>query len=182
MRSLLQNKAKSILEYLYMILSKFFRGTVKGIKFFFIQIFLWIAIELFCYMLGCTFNWGRFGVLALALQICIFAYTMFYCWFYSFVQIRLKNIFIPYIIYAGLVYLEIVKANDWNFKIVTIDEYMLWGWLIPLYGLSVLILKKLIKKWLCHYPNILNVIRIVLNVLTLLFVCLILIIFLKSRI
>lgn len=181
MISLLQNKAKAILEYLYMILSKFFIGTIKGIKFFSIQIFMWIAIELFFYMLGFTVNWGRFGVLALSLLICIFAYTMFYSWFYSFVQIRLKNIFIPYIIYAGLVYLEIVKVNDWNFKIVTVDKYMLGGWLIPLYGLSILILKKLIKKWLCNYPKIMNMIRIVLNVFTVLLVCLILFIFLKGR-
>ena len=98
MISLLRNKAKATLEYLYMILSKFFSGTVSGIKFFSIQIFMWIAIELFFYMLGFTVNWGRFGVLALSLQICIFSYTMFYSWFYSFVQIRLKNIFIPYVI------------------------------------------------------------------------------------
>ena len=116
MISLLQNKAKAILEYLYMILSKFFSGTINGIKFFSIQIFMWIAIELFL-----------------------------------------------------------------NFKIVTVDKYMLGGWLIPLYGLSILILKKLIKKWLCNYPKIMNMIRMVLNVFTLLLVCLILFIFLKGR-
>lgn len=181
MINLLQNKAKSTLQYLYLILLKFFSGTIKGIKFFTIQIFMWIAIELFFYMLGFTVYWGRFGILALSLQFCIFAYTMIYSWYYSFIPIRLKNIFIPYIIYASLVYLGIVQENDWNFKIVTIDQYMLWGWLIPLYGLLIFILKKVIKKWLRPYPNILNIIRKVLNTLILLFVCFILFIFLKTR-
>ena len=72
----------------------------------------------------------------------------------------------------------IVQENDWNFKIVTIDEYMLMGWLIPLYGLSIFILKKMVKKWLCHYPNILNMSRKVLNILVLLFVIFILVLIL----
>ena len=33
------------------------------------------------------------------------------------------------------VYLYIVSENDWDFSIVTIDYYMLLGWLIPLGGL-----------------------------------------------
>lgn len=161
MISSLQNKAKAILQYLYLILSKFFRGTIKGIKFFFIQIFVWIAIELFCNLLGYRFYWGRFGILALSLQICILTYTMLYSWFYSFTPIRLRNIFIPYIIYASLVYLGIVQENDWNFKMVTIDEYMLIGWLAPLYGLTILILKAKLKRWLSpKYPKVVKVARI----------------------
>lgn len=178
MISSLQSKAKVTLQYLYLILSKFFHGTIKGIKFFSIQIIIWMVIERFLYLIGYRYYYGRFGILAISLLFCVFIYTMLYNWFYSFVTVRLKNIFVPYIIYAGLVYLGIVQENDWNFKIVTIDEYMLMGWLIPLYGLSIFILKKMVKKWLCHYPNILSMSRKVLNILVLLFVIFILVLIL----
>ena len=82
----LQNKTKVTLQYLYLILSKFFIGMIKGFKFFFIQILIWIAVELFCNLLGYEFYWERFGILALSLQICILTYTMLYSWFYSFAQ------------------------------------------------------------------------------------------------
>lgn len=157
----LQNKAKVTLQYLYLILSKFFIGMIKGFKFFFIQILIWIAVELFCNLLGYEFYWERFGILALSLQICILTYTMLYSWFYSFAPIRLKNIFIPYLIYASLVYLGIVQEHDWNFKIVTIDEYMLMGWLAPLYGLTILILKVKLKRYLSpKYPKLIKGVRI----------------------
>lgn len=168
----MENNIKTIKQSIYSILSKFSKGTIRGIKFSFIQIFIWIAIERICNLLGYRFYWGRFGILALALLCCIFAYTMLYSWFYSFTTVRLRNIFIPYLIYASLIYLGIAQEYDWNFKIVTIDEYMLMGWLIPLYGLSIFILKEIIKKWLCHYPNALNITRKVFNILILLFICL----------
>ena len=69
--------------------------------------------------------------------------------------------FIPYIMYAGSVYLGIVQEHNWNFKIVTIDEYMLLGWFAPLYGLVILILKAKIKKWvLPKYPKVYRAARI----------------------
>lgn len=156
---------------IYTVVLKFLMGTITGIRFFFIQLFLWITIELFLYLsFGYIHNWGRFGVLAIALQMCILAYTMLFSWFYSFIPIKqcLKTVFIPYLLYASLVYLEIVRDNDWNFKIVTIDEYMLMGWLAPIYGLFVLILKKVIKKGLSSYPRLLNILRKTLDILIIL--------------
>lgn len=164
MIELLQNKIKVALQYLCIVLLKFLTGTIKGIKFFFIQIFTWVVIETFFYLLGYNCHWGRFGILALSLQICILTYTMLYSWFYSFAPVRLKNMLIPYIIYAGSVYLGIVQEHNWNFKIVTIDEYMLLGWFAPLYGLVILILKVKIKKWvLPKYPKVYRAARITFN-------------------
>lgn len=153
---------KVALQCLYFVLSKFLMGTIMGIKFFFIQIFAWIVIEIFFLLLGYKCHWGRFGILALSLQVCILAYTMLYSWFYSFVPIKLKNIFVPYIIYAGLVYLGIVQEHDWNFKIVSIDKYMLMGWIAPLYGLAILILMAKIKRWLLpKYSKVINIARVI---------------------
>lgn len=161
-------------EKIYTVVSKFLMGTITGIRFFFIQLFLWIIIELFLYFsFGYIHNWGRFGILALSLQACMLAYSMLYSWFYSFVPIRycLKTAFIPYLLYASLVYLGIVQSNDWNFKIVTIDEYMKMGWIAPAYGLFVLILKEIIKKGLSSYPRFLNIIKRTLDILIILCIC-----------
>lgn len=158
MIELLQNKIKVALQYLCIVLLKFLVGTIKGIKFFFIQIFAWVVIETFFSLLGYNCHWR---MLALSLQICILSYTMLYSWFYSFAPVKLKNIFVLYIIYASSVYLEIVQNHNWNFKIVTIDEYMLLGWFAPLYGLVILISKAKIKRWLLpKYSKIYRVVKI----------------------
>lgn len=159
---------------IYTVVSKFLMGTITGIRFFFIQLFLWIAIELFLYLaFGYIHNWGGFGTLALALQMCMLVYTMLFSWFYSFVSIRhcLKTAFMPYLLYASLVYLGIVGENDWNFQIVTIDEYMLMGWLVPVYGLFVLVFKKAIKKGLSSYPRFLNILKRTLDIVIILCIC-----------
>mgnify|MGYP001777718352 FL=1 len=77
----------------------------------------------------------------------------------------------PYLLYASLVYLGIVGENDWNFQIVTIDEYMLMGWLAPVYGLFVLAFKKAIKKGLSSYPRFLNILKRTLDIVIILCIC-----------
>ena len=45
----------------------------------------------------------------------------------------------------GWVYLEIAKGLDWNYKIITVDDFMLAGWLSPLFGAllqGIILLKK----------------------------------------
>jgi hypothetical protein len=71
-----------------------------------------------------------------------------------------------------MVYLYIVSKNDWNFKRVTIDYYMLEGWLMPLYSLMIIGLERAVKKRL---PNnkVTRVIKIIWNVLTILLATLI---------
>jgi hypothetical protein len=66
-----------------------------------------------------------------------------------------------------MVYLEIVSINDWNFKRVTLDYYMLEGLLMPLYSLIVIWLGDRVKRLL---PNnkVKRVLTIVWNVSTIL--------------
>ena len=101
--------------------------------------------------------------------LCMLLYTMLYYWFKALTPrlLPLRQIIIPYILYAVMVYLEIVSENDWNFKKVTIDDYMLLGWSMPFYSLMIIGLEYIVKKRL---PNnkVTRVIKIIWNVLTIL--------------
>lgn len=157
----------------FMILAKIYNGTMRGLRFFIVQMFVWMAI----YLASCVIllpGRGEFGgmYLMMSLQMCIFAYSMIFSLFYSLASFKhdSRSFFIPYILYASLVYLGIVEANNWNFKMVTIDDYMIMGWLAPLYGLGVLILQGKIKKKLHPYPRFLKIIKKTLNVFSFLFI------------
>lgn len=84
----------------------------------------------------------------------------------------LHQIIIPYIPYALMIYLKIVSINDWEFKRVTLDSYMLEGLLMPIYSLAIIRLEYTVKRLL---PNnkVKRVIKIVWNVLTILLLTLI---------
>lgn len=166
--NLIQLRNRAMKENVYMILSKMYNGTTRGVRFFIVQMFVWTAIEALFGSLG---GGGRSSfILYMSLQMCILAYTMIFSLFYSFVPFKhnLKGVFIPYILYASLIYLGIVEENNWNFKRVTIDCYMLMGWLAPIYGLCVLILQEKIKKKLRPYPRFLKITRMTLNLFSIL--------------
>lgn len=159
-------------ENAYTILSTFSTATMKGIRFYFIQLFIGIAIELLVSLLGIKLYWGKFGIWAIFLEICILTYTMIYSWFYAFVSLKyhgLKTAIIPYALYIGCIYLGIAAANSWNFKTVTIDDLTTW-WLDPIYGFFVLILKVMTKKKLHSYPRFLNRIKKVLNIFIIIYI------------
>ena len=44
---------------------------------------------------------------------------------------------VPWGIYMGIVYLAIAQERDWYFKIITIDWWMIFGWLSPIFGVLV---------------------------------------------
>lgn len=146
---------------------RFILQTVWGLRFFLIQMMVWLVLDLLIRMLGLNLYWGRFGILAFALQICIFTYTLLYSWFYAFVPLKSfpKTFFLPYLIYMVLVYIGIVADHAWNFKIVSIDRYMMIGWLIPLYGAILFCAKWKCTKLLELYPKVLKLLRIIVNAL-----------------
>ena len=47
------------------------------------------------------------------------------------------TILFPWLFIILLVYLSIAENLDWNFRIITLDEYMLIGWLTPLLGICI---------------------------------------------
>ncbi len=164
------------------ILMRFFRQTVLGLRFFFIQLLVWIVLDVLMQLFGFHYYWGRFGFLAMALQFCMLVYSLLYSWFYAFVPLKyfFKTAFIPYLVYMLLVYLGIVFEHDWNFKIVTIDDYMLMGWLIPIYGAFLYCIKWKCTQLLKFYPKVLKVLRIIINTLCIIFYLLIISVIIKE--
>lgn len=71
-----------------------------------------------------------------ALLFTIPNYTVLFSFGYVLFNKRKQwwTILIPWVLNIGWVYLEIAKGLDWNYKIITVDEYMLAGWLSPLLG------------------------------------------------
>ena len=63
------------------------------------------------------------------------------------------------------VWLYIVYEQDWNFKIVTIDRYMIHGWTASLYCLVLYLARMMIFKALERHAKGLRVVRIVFNLL-----------------
>ena len=140
-----------------------------GIRQWFLQIILLEILDNIAILLGAEISYGRFGFEGAIIVACTLLYTMlFYCSRTFTQHLRpLQQVIIPYIPYALMVYLEIVSINDWNFKRVTLDYYMLEGLLMPLYSLFVIWLGDRVKRLL---PNnkVKRVLNIVWNVLTIL--------------
>mgnify|MGYP003305549797 CR=1 FL=1 len=160
----------SALQYI----KHFALNTYYGIRQWLLQVIIFDILTKIAILLGGDISFGRFGFEGLIIMACLFLYTMlFYC-FRTFTQhLRpLLQIIIPYIPYALMVYLKIVSRNDWNFKIVTLDYYMLEGLLMPLYTLIIISLEYIIRRRL---PNnkVTRIIRIIWNVLTILLATLI---------
>ena len=155
----------SALQYI----KRFALNTDYGIRQWFLQIIIFdIPIEIATW-LGCYLSFGKFGIEGYYMVVGMFLYTMLFYWFKTFAShLRpLLQVIIPYIPYVIMVYLKIVSINDWNFKRVTIDSYMLEGWLMPLYSLMIIGLERTVKKLL---PNnkVTRIIKIIWNVLTVL--------------
>ena len=130
-------------------IKRFFIGTFRGIRWFLIQMLVWIFIAMPFSMLGIGEHGGRSGaILAFSLFICIFAYSMIFNWYYAFVSLRrfLNTFWIPYIVYACAVFFGILAELDWDIRTVSIDQYMLLGWFMPLYGAFIIHNMRKIKK------------------------------------
>ena len=155
----------SALEYI----KRFALNTYYGIRQWLLQVIIFDILTKIEILLGGDISFGRFGFVGLIIMACLFLYTMlFYCFRTFTLHLRpLLQIIIPYIPYALMVYLYIVSKNNWNFKRVTLDYYMLEGLLMPLYSLIIISLEYIVRRRL---PNnkIKRVIKIVWNVLTIL--------------
>lgn len=97
---------------------------------------------------------------------CICIFTFVYCLLKAFITNR--KIIVALILQAALmftVWLYIVYNQDLNFKIVTIDWYMILGWTASLYCLPFYFVRKCIFRMLKNHPKSLRNIRIAFNLL-----------------
>ena len=101
--------------------------------------------------------------IALEIGACIFAFTFFYC-LLSVLPLKKWIIAVgAQVLLMLTVWLYIVYEQDWNFKIVTIDRYMIHGWTASLYCLVLYLARKMIFKALESHTKGLRVARVVFN-------------------
>lgn len=135
------------------ILSKLWKGTKDGIKWFLIQAGFLLAIGLLYYLgLLCyslltdmgfrealmsypiggsgAYNW-RTG-LCIAIPI----YSLLFGWWHAFFTKKSQRwtYVFPWLLLMVLFYLHVAHERDWAFQIITVDHYMLAGWLAPAFG------------------------------------------------
>ena len=154
----------SVLQYI----KRFAASTYYGIRQWLLQVTIFNILCKIAIWLGGDINFGRFGLEGLIMILCMLLYTMLYYWFKALTPrlLPLRQIIIPYILYAVMVYLEIVSENDWNFKRVTFDYYMQLGLFMPLYSLAIIGAEYRLKTLIPDKGK--RVVSIVWNVLTVL--------------
>ena len=144
---------------------KIWKGTKDGIKWFLIQAAVLIAISilyylgLLCYSLisGIGFRevlmsyplLGRVGVYNWRTGLCLAIpiYSLLFGWWHAFFPKREQRLTIvfPWLLLLVLFYLHVAQERDWYFQIITVDEYMLAGWLAPVMGIILHVLCKRTK-------------------------------------
>jgi len=130
-------------------------GTKDGIKWFLIQAGVLLAISLlyylglYCYSLfsGIGFRevlmsyplLGRAGAYNWRTGLCLAIpiYSLLFGWWHAFFTKKSQRwtYVFPWLLLMVLLYLHVAHERDWAFQIITVDEYMLAGWLAPVFGI-----------------------------------------------
>ena len=134
---------------------KIWEGTKGGIKWFLIQAGVLLAISLlydlglYCYSLfsGIGFRevllsyplLGRAGAYNWCTGLCLAIpiYSLLFGWWHAFFTKKSQwwTFVFPWLLLMVLFYLHVAHERDWAFQIITVDEYMLAGWLAPVMGI-----------------------------------------------
>ena len=63
-------------------------------------------------------------------------YTLLFGWWNAFFPERKHwwTYIIPWLGFMMIFYLHVASGRDWDFQIISVDEYMLGGWLAPMIG------------------------------------------------
>lgn len=74
-------------------------------------------------------------------------YTLLFGWCHAFFPKREQRwtVVFPWLLLLVLFYLHVAQERDWYFQIITVDEYMLAGWLAPVMGIILHVLCKRTK-------------------------------------
>ncbi len=149
---------------------KFIKATFRGCGLIILQLIPWFVIDYSCSLRIHRFYYQSHRPLwvdpydfffsnvsfTFALNLCIVFYTMLFSWYFAFVnkKYQLKFLVIPYFIYAISLYLTVVSEHNWNFKIVSLDVFLRTGLLMPLYGLLIWSIVRMIKLIIFHSKSI----------------------------
>ena len=131
-------------------------GTKDGIKWFLIQAGVLLAISLlyylglYCYSLFSDIGFrevlmsypllGRAGAYNWRTGLCLAIpiYSLLFGWWHAFSTKKSQRwtYVFPWLLLMVLFYLHVAHERDWAFQIITVDEYMLAGWLAPMFGIA----------------------------------------------
>lgn len=138
------------------------KGMLLSIWYSYVQFVLILSFAAVHYLL--------YGV-SKGFDICVT--SVFACMvFYTFTFFILKALIpgkaiVPALISQFLlmitVWLYIVYEQDWNFRIVTIDKYMITGWTSSLYCIALYLIRGLIFKLLENRQRALKYVRLAFN-------------------
>lgn len=84
----------------------------------------------------------------MALSLPIPAYCVLFSFWHAFLPEKrhLWTYIFPYAIYMCLCVVYILSELDWNYKIISIDDFMVETWLAPLFGIAIQSVIRLLKK------------------------------------
>ena len=170
------------------LLQKLKKGTIKGLRFFFIMLILEYAIETFFIFSGAYLghvdrseyiNW-------------LFIFALFFYLFHYMVNIKfgktivsinmdlrnkiyitleffLSDIIIPYFLYIGTFYISNLITDHRS-------DLVIFVFLYPLYGLFVWLIMFFLKTALCKYPKVIKAIRkiidfAIISIISIMFIC-----------
>lgn len=175
-------------ERLSQYITKIKKGTIKGLRFFFIMLILEYAIETFFIFLGAYLGHGDRSEYINWL----FIFALFFYLFHYVVNIKfgktivsinmdlrnkiynvgffLSDIIIPYFLYIGTFYISNLITDHKS-------DLVIFVFLYPLYGLFVWIIMFFIKMALRKYPKIIKAIRkiidfAIISIISIMVICL----------
>lgn len=137
------------------VITKIWDGTKKGLKWIAIQFLVIIAIGLlyylglFCYSLFTDMGlreaimayplFGKAGPYDWRVGFCmsIPIYSLLFGWWHAFFPKKEQwwTYVFPWVCLLVLFYLHVAQERDWYFHIIKVDEYILAGWLAPVFGI-----------------------------------------------
>ena len=87
---------------------------------------------------------GRVGPYDWQMGLCmsIPIYTLLFGWWHAFFPKKEQwwTYVFPWLLLLVLFYLHVAQERDWYFQVITVDEYMLAGWLAPVMGIILHVL------------------------------------------
>ena len=148
------------------IITKIWDGTKKGLKWITIQFLVIIAIGLLyylgllCYSLFTDMGlreaimayplFGRVGPYDWQIGLCLSIpiYTLLFGWWHAFFPKKEQwwTYVFPWLLLLVLFYLHVAQERDWYFQVITVDEYMLAGWIAPMFGIIIQDIEKLVRS------------------------------------
>lgn len=144
-------------------ISNIWSGTKKGLKWIAIQYAVIVGLALLYYLGLCVYSFfvdatireilmqnhlvgHSFYTWQTGLCIAIPIYTLLFGWWNALFPGRKHwwTYVLPWLVLMVIFLLTVVSARSWQFSMISADEYLLGGWLAPLFGIAVQSIQRLL--------------------------------------